>query len=61
MKVRLKTEKLARRQLLGRGSVQALHKARAPLKLENGVVLIKTFHFNKYATFMMTKLLSKKS
>lgn len=59
--MRLKKEKLARRQMLGRGSVQVLHKERAPLKLENGVVLMKSFHFNKYATFMMTKLLSKKS
>jgi len=46
LKLRLNTEKLARRQMLGKGTVQALRKARSPLKLENRVVLMKSFHFN---------------
>lgn len=31
-----------------------------PLRMKDGVVLLKSFHLNKYMAFMMTKLLSKK-
>lgn len=41
--------------------MQAMHTVKVPLKLENRAVLMKSFHCNKYDTFMMTKLLSKKS
>lgn len=46
--------------MLEKGRVQALHRMRAPLKLEDGVVFMKSFHLNNYVAFMMTKLLIKK-
>lgn len=60
LKAKLGTEKLGRRQV-GKGCTQALHKEKATLKLKNWLVPMRSFHFNKCAAFVMTKLLSKMS